>query len=119
MAICPCCHQTIRASKKAKATELEPLRLDTSELSDREVYAYYKRTARREDLNFKIRNLAPWVSTDLRESYLQLRESLNSGQIAEREVVKRLESLDNRWRVEALRLDYLARMFADATESAA
>ena len=102
MAICPCCNQTIRQNNR-KASVMEPTRINTSEMTDREIYAFYKRTARREDLNFRIRNLAGWLSMELRDAFVSLRDSLNAGHISEREMIAEMSRLDARWRMEAMR----------------
>ena len=49
MPTCPCCGHTYQNARKPKAV---PPPVDTSQLSDREVYAHYKRIAHVEDVRF-------------------------------------------------------------------
>ena len=48
MPTCPCCGHTYASTRKPKA--VQPV--DTSKMSDREVYAHYKRIAHVEDVRF-------------------------------------------------------------------
>lgn len=59
----PCCHACGRALPKPKIAAVPSIDVDTSTLTDAELFSYYKRTSLAEDLRFILRRQ---LSTELR-----------------------------------------------------
>jgi hypothetical protein len=98
--ICPGCGRPMRRSRDT-ARSIDSAPVDTSVLSDTEVYRHYKRTAPVEDLRFFLRHarLSPALRT---EGHTLLaagcRES--NGTLTRAEWYRRLTALQDRWRRE-------------------
>ena len=87
---CPCCG---RAFPKAKTAPV----VNVSELSEKDMFAYYKRTAPVENVRFQLRlNLSP----ELRAGYTALLETLeNQGGKASAQTNREYLRLQEAWRI--------------------
>jgi hypothetical protein len=106
---CTCCGQTIKAPKAT--TPVEPI--DTTTLSEKDAYAYFKKTAPVEDAKFLLRSslLTPELRAEL--------ESLIARPPARSEFYRRYIRVNDAWR-ELANVAHLARIAAEpATEEAA
>ena len=95
-AICPHCQQTIKAPRKPKGPEL--IHGDTSQMTDAEVFAYYKRTAPLEDLRFMLRNAR--MSERLRGACLALEAAATVTTVSPAAFKAQYLRLQAEWRIE-------------------
>lgn len=87
---CTCCGQTIKAPKTAR----EVLPLDTSAMTDTQLFAYYKRTAPVEDIRFWIGHAT--MSDALLSRFVALSDTGETARIK-----RELPALQAEWRREA------------------
>ena len=99
---CPGCGRPLRRPRPTPRASLDAASpVDTSQLSDREVYRHFHRTAPVEDLRFFLRHAR--VSPDLRdegEALLALGCRDTGGSLARADWYRRLTALQDRWRGE-------------------
>ena len=97
---CPCCGRPVRRPRHTPVPT-EPLPVDTSQMSDAELFRHFKRTAPVEDLRFFLRHAR--VSRELRadgDALLAAGCRDTGGTISRSEWYRRLTALQDRWRRE-------------------
>ena len=94
---CPHCGQTIKAQKTHKPRLAESS--DTSQMSDGELFKYYKRTAPLADLRFYLNNAV--MSESLRAGFLALESAAQTLTIPRPAFYKQLTALQAQWRRES------------------
>ena len=95
---CPTCGRPMRRPRPHQPVA-EPAPVDTSRMSDAEVYRYYRRTAPVEDLQFFLRHAR--LSPELRaagEALLAVGCRDAGGTLSRSEWYRRLTALQDRWR---------------------
>jgi len=98
---CPSCGRPIRRPRHTPAQAALLVVVDTSRMSDTELYRYYRRTAPVEDLRFFLRH-GP-LSPDLRaggEALLAEGCRDTGGALSRSDFYRRLTALQDRWRRE-------------------
>ena len=98
VAKCPCCGRPIRQPRYTSSGAIVAL-VDTSRLSDAELFRHYKRTAPVEDLRFFLRHAR--LSPDLRadgEALLALGCRDTGGTLSRSDWYRQLTALQDRWR---------------------
>jgi hypothetical protein len=98
---CPSCGRPIRRPRDIPAPAACPVLVDTSRMSDTELYRHYRRTAPVEDLRFFLR--PGRISPDLQvvgEALLAGGCRDTGGTLSRTEWYRRLTGLQDRWRRE-------------------
>jgi hypothetical protein len=113
---CPSCGRPIRQPRQNHPSA-EPAPVDTSRMSDADVYRYYRRTAPIEDLRFFLRHahLSPELRTDA-DALLALGCLDTGGALSRLDWYRRLTALQDRWRRDtaAVRLPDVSVQMAEA-----
>ena len=98
---CPSCGRPIRRPRQAHTLATVPASVDTSRMSDTDLYRYYHRTAPVEDLRFFLRltRLSPVLRAD-GEALLAVGCRDTGGALTRSDWYRRLTALQDRWRRE-------------------
>ena len=98
---CPCCGRPMPRSRNTPASAEASVFVDTSRMSEADLYRYYHRTAPVEDLRFFLRHAR--LSADLRasgEALLAVGCRETGGALSRPEWYRRLTALQDHWRRE-------------------